>query len=562
MHLFITQLGYKSFARPAILTAFLGYIAVVVGLMYDLGLPWHIYHPLIHPQPTSVLFEVAMCVMIYLTVLLLEFSPVILEHKLFNGAILQTIHSLIKKFTIPLVIMGIVLSTLHQSSLGSLFLINPYRVHQLWYTPIIWVLFFISAVGLGLMMVVAESYFSSWYFNHKLKIEELSNLGKIASYVLLLYSALRLGDIVLRDKISLVYDGSWQGKIFLFEILFSAIVPGILLSINKISTSKSGLALCSFMTVFGMIGYRLDVSIVTFFRPDGSAYFPSWMEIFVSLGVVSGAMLVFIFFVENLKVYEDQHNNNEEKIVFNQFTNKSFLPFKSKKVRGYSLAFVLAATFTLAIFPYSRLFGDIDKTTKVNAVKNIGKNISINGKDLKEKKYGEMLLIDGNRDGRAVLFSHDYHIKKAGKDDSCKLCHHMNMPFDKNSSCTECHKDMYIPSDIFDHKFHIEKLDKNESCTKCHKDKNKLKTRKDSENCSSCHEKMFVKDSFVKIKKEKFNGFADSYMNAMHGLCVGCHTQIKNENKVDVDKKINECSKCHGDAAMINNLIKKEISIE
>jgi Ni/Fe-hydrogenase subunit HybB-like protein len=150
---------YRPFVRPAILTAFLGYAAVAVGLLYDLGLPWNIWHPIIYPQPHSVLFEVAMCVMLYLTVLGLEFLPVLLEYRWFDRPLLRAIHKLVHAAVIPLVIAGIVLSTLHQSSLGSLFLITPYRLHPLWYSPIIWVLFFLSAVALGLMMVVTESFF-------------------------------------------------------------------------------------------------------------------------------------------------------------------------------------------------------------------------------------------------------------------------------------------------------------------------------------------------------------------------------------------------------------------
>ena len=118
---------YRPFVRPAILTALLGYIAVAVGLLYDLGLPWHIWHPIIYPQYHSVLFEVAMCVILYLTVLSLEFLPVVLEHSWFDHPLLRGIHRLLKNAVIPLVIAGIVLSTLHQSSLGSLFLITPYR---------------------------------------------------------------------------------------------------------------------------------------------------------------------------------------------------------------------------------------------------------------------------------------------------------------------------------------------------------------------------------------------------------------------------------------------------
>ncbi|MCJ7627424.1 MAG: polysulfide reductase NrfD, partial [Longimicrobiales bacterium] len=132
---------YRPFVRAAILTALLGYAAVAVGLLYDLGLPWRIWHPIFNWQYHSVLFEVAACVMLYLTVLALEFLPVVLEHRLFQGAFFQTILKALKRVSILLVIAGIVLSTLHQSSLGSLFLITPYRLHPLWYSPIIYFLF-------------------------------------------------------------------------------------------------------------------------------------------------------------------------------------------------------------------------------------------------------------------------------------------------------------------------------------------------------------------------------------------------------------------------------------
>ena len=120
---------YRPLVRPAILTAFLGYVAVAVGLIYDLGLPWHIWHPMVYWQHHSVLFEVAMCVMTYLAVLALEFSPVVLEHPSFERPVFRVMLRLLKMFTIPLVIAGIILSTLHQSSLGSLFLIVPHRLH-------------------------------------------------------------------------------------------------------------------------------------------------------------------------------------------------------------------------------------------------------------------------------------------------------------------------------------------------------------------------------------------------------------------------------------------------
>ncbi|MEJ2369159.1 MAG: polysulfide reductase NrfD, partial [Acidobacteriota bacterium] len=123
---------YHAAARPAILTAFLGYGAVVVGLLFDLGLPWHIWHPVVFWNIHSPLFEVAWCVMLYLTVLALEVAPVILVKTHF-----QRLYRFLTRLALPIMILGIMLSTLHQSSLGSMLLIMPFRVHPLWYSKLL-----------------------------------------------------------------------------------------------------------------------------------------------------------------------------------------------------------------------------------------------------------------------------------------------------------------------------------------------------------------------------------------------------------------------------------------
>ncbi len=240
---------YHSFARPAVLTAFLGYAAVAVGLLYDLGLPWNIWHPLVHWQHHSVLFEVAMCVMLYLTVLGLEFAPAVLEHPLFANRFFQMVHKVLKKATIPLVITGIVLSTLHQSSLGSLFLIVPYRLHPLWYSHIIYVLFFVSAVALGLMMVVTESLVAAHFLGHKAHVREVGGLGLAASVVLWIYLALRLGDLAIRGDLGLALNGSRMGLLFLFEIGVSAVLPATLLLFRRVRSSLRGVGVAAAFTV-------------------------------------------------------------------------------------------------------------------------------------------------------------------------------------------------------------------------------------------------------------------------------------------------------------------------
>ena len=148
-----------SIIRPTILTAFLGYILVSAALMFDLGKPYNIWHPLIMRNPHSVMFEVAYCVMLYTTVLALEFSPIVLERFHMEKPL-----KVVRAILIPLVITGVILSTLHQSSLGTLYLIVPTKLYPLWYSPLLPVFFFLSAIAVGLAMTIFESSLSSRHF--------------------------------------------------------------------------------------------------------------------------------------------------------------------------------------------------------------------------------------------------------------------------------------------------------------------------------------------------------------------------------------------------------------
>ncbi|HEX7573459.1 MAG TPA: NrfD/PsrC family molybdoenzyme membrane anchor subunit, partial [Bacteroidota bacterium] len=196
---------FRPILRPTILTAFLGYVLVIAGLMVDLGRPWAIWHAIIMWNPHSVMFEVAWCVMLYTTVLALEFSPVVLEH--FK---LQRTLKVIKAVTIPLVILGVILSTLHQSSLGSLFLIIPGRMHPLWYSNIIPFLFIISCVAAGLAMTIIESFLSSRAFGREVELPLLSELSRVIVVVLALYFTVRVQDLMSRDALKYVFMPTYQ----------------------------------------------------------------------------------------------------------------------------------------------------------------------------------------------------------------------------------------------------------------------------------------------------------------------------------------------------------------
>src|SRR5512133_369744 len=149
----------RPIVRPTVLTAFLGYILVSIALMFDLGRPYRIWHPLIMRNPHSVMFEVAYCVMLYTTVLSLEFAPIVLERFGWHKPL-----KIVRAILIPLVIGGVILSTLHQSSLGTLYLIMPEKLHPLWYTPLLPVFFFISAIAVRLAMTIFESSLSAKHF--------------------------------------------------------------------------------------------------------------------------------------------------------------------------------------------------------------------------------------------------------------------------------------------------------------------------------------------------------------------------------------------------------------
>jgi Ni/Fe-hydrogenase subunit HybB-like protein len=558
---------YKPFARPAILTAFLGYVAVAVGLLYDLGIPLNIWHPAVYPQPHSVLFEVAMCVMLYLMVLFLEFCPVILEHSRFDKPFFRNIHAALKRITIPLVVTGIVLSTLHQSSLGSLFLIAPGRVHPLWYSPILWILFFVSAVGLGLMTIAAEAGFSSWYFHHKLRTDLLSGLGRAAFVVLFIYVALRLGDLAVRGKLGYVFDGSWQSGLFLFEIFLSALLPAVLMSFRRIRSSAAGIGIASGMTILGMVGYRIDLSIVAFARPEGVSYFPTWMEFAVTIGIVAAAMLVFIYFVEYFNVAEPDHGEEAAdpgtrlRPSFHPLSLRMLMPESHAAVRRYSLVLIAGAALAAATLPRDVWRGSVLVHTPVHAPMVMNGmleespldgspshqiSLQLEAPAAGEKSATRFLILDGNRDGRLVVFPHQFHQEKLGEKGSCVQCHHQALPFDQDTSCSKCHRDMYLTTDIFDHSAHILQLGGTSGCRKCHTAAAKAKTRETAKPCQECHQGMVVAGSVIS-PKEQSTGNAVGYMKAMHGLCVTCHKQKLEEKPQNYRKDFADCATCHRD---------------
>ncbi|MFH2058404.1 MAG: sulfate respiration complex protein HmcC [Pseudomonadota bacterium] len=307
---------YHSAVRPAVLTGFLGYALVVFALHYDVGQPWRLTYPfLVQRGTTSLLFEVAGCVALYLTVLFLEFVPAALEWLGFKKT-----RQLIIKLTLLLTIFGVVLSTLHQSSLGALFLVAPSKLHPLWYSPYLPVYFFISSIIAGLSMVIFESTLSHKYFKHKMDQTHLNEnrgvtlgFGKAASLVLSGYFTIKVMGIAAGDHWHLLITpyGHW----FLVEIIGFIALPCFFFAMGVRNKDIKLIQWTAGWSVLGIVLNRLNVSLIAFNwqLPSHLKYFPHWMEIGISIFIVTIGIVVFRFIVTRMPIfyehpeYKDTH---------------------------------------------------------------------------------------------------------------------------------------------------------------------------------------------------------------------------------------------------------------
>ncbi len=297
---------FKPLVRPAILTGFLGYFFVVVGLSYDLGRPWRLPYPMfVSWGVTSVMFLVGWHVALYLTVQFLEFCPAIFEW--LNAAKWRRWAA---KLTIGATIFGVILSTLHQSALGALFLMGPGKVHPLWYSPFIPVFFFISSIVAGMSMVVVESMLSHRIFHHQVadqdpnRIDRLVlGLGKAACVVLFTYFCLKWIGVAHGQHWDLLLTpyGYW----FLVEVLGFVLAPCLLFGMAVRRQSANLVRFASVLTVLGIILNRLNVSLITFQWNLPDRYFPRWTEFMVSVTVITIGLLTFRWIVNRMPVLRE-----------------------------------------------------------------------------------------------------------------------------------------------------------------------------------------------------------------------------------------------------------------
>jgi Ni/Fe-hydrogenase subunit HybB-like protein len=307
---------FQPLVRPSVLTGFLGYIMVVIALLVDLGHPERIWYMMIHWNHTSVLLEIGICVMSYLTVLAIEFAPVI-----FEGLKWEKWAHLLHKYIMPFVIMGVVLSTLHQSSLGSLLLIQPTKLFPLWWTPILPIEFFISAVAIGMAMVILESSLSSRYFKRGLELDLLEKLSRAIPIVLGIYLLVKFVEIFIAGDAHYLFTSGLMSILFWMEIIVGSIIPMILFSIKRIRLSANGILVSAIILLVGMIFNRFNVSWFAVKHPDPITYLPTFMgnhviywpslpEVSVSIGIFAAGILAFGLIAKYFPLFDDGHQKH------------------------------------------------------------------------------------------------------------------------------------------------------------------------------------------------------------------------------------------------------------
>lgn len=308
---------YHAIIRPALLTAMLGYTFVALGVFVDIGRWYFIWHPLIMWNGNSALFEVGICVMIYVTVLYIEFLPVVTERFIgkvnlpgflsgFNKMVDKLLRLLDKglaKTMFIFIIAGVVLSSLHQSSLGTLMIIAGPKMHPLWQTPILPLLFLLSAISVGFPMVIFESLIASRSLGLKPEMHILSRLGSMIAPLLGIYLAFKIGDMFIRETFVYLAEFNTASVMFTIEMLFGVIIPLRMFLSTKVLKSPLFLFIASALVVLGVLINRINNFVVAYTPPYSTeSYFPSIGEFSVTIGFVAILVLLYRFFVINFPV--------------------------------------------------------------------------------------------------------------------------------------------------------------------------------------------------------------------------------------------------------------------
>ena len=294
---------YKPIGRPAILTAFLGYLLAIIALFLDIGHPFRLWHPSIMWQMHSVLWIVAILVILYTTTLAIELSPIVFE-KLNMRKTLKAVNGIM----IGAVVFAVMLSTLHQASLGAVFLIAPSKISPLWFSNFMPYMFLVSAIAMGLAIVSTEAMLSAKAFGHKIDKEIFLGLARGLFTTLLVYLILKIYFLVTNSSFATAFNGSLPSNMYLLEMALGVVLPLLLLANRKMRTNMKGISSANWLVITGVLVNRMNVSIFSmqeYTTAKGASYFPSAMEFLVTLGIFSLGIFLFKMAAKHLPLFAD-----------------------------------------------------------------------------------------------------------------------------------------------------------------------------------------------------------------------------------------------------------------
>jgi len=307
---------YDSIVRITVLNGLLSYMFYAGALLLDLGKPWNVINPIIGNSfgMNSVMFLVAWHFALYMIAEFLEFSPAIAE---WFGS--KKLKKWLHGITFATVIIGITLSTLHQAGLGALFLMTKSKLHPLWYTEFIPILFFVSSIFAGLSMVIVEGSISKRVFSNLMSPEHhhthndiVFGLGKICAIVMYVYFFLKI--VVLFHSHSMHYLDTPLGLWYISEMLFFTLLPLAMFTYSVRHRKGNMIRAAAILTLIGIVINRLNVTIIAFNWNLPERYYPSWQEIELTLAVIFLEIVVLRWIVVRMPVFNEKKESREDKI--------------------------------------------------------------------------------------------------------------------------------------------------------------------------------------------------------------------------------------------------------
>ena len=532
--------SYLPVARLSVLIAFLGYGASLTALVFDIGLPHRGWHPFFMWNPHSFLFEVFWCVSIYWSVTALELLPILTERFPF-----PKVTHFLHEIMLPFVVLGVTLSTMHHSSLGSLFLASPTRLHPLWYTLWIPPEFFISAMGAGLATMVLALMVVRFLYGAIVDKTLVSRLAGISAFFLGSYLLIKIVDLSVHHKWSYVFgaDMSWESRVFWLEIVLQAILPLLLFTLPRLRRNDFVLVIGAISAFLGLVMHRVDTGIVGYFRSADAIYVPNLGEFVLSFGVLSAAGLLFFFLIENFPVFKGAGFGLADDVDSGDGHAPMPPSWSWSEARAVFLGGGARRVFVIALIVIpATWFGLQGKGTSAFQPIETAVAPAVKSADLMRAT----LIIDANSNGEAVVFPHKQHqeafVKKydVSLEKTCVKCHHLSLPNDHNSLCRACHRDMEVAMPIFSPERHAQRF--KDDVQRARFDAYDLSDRQQNlAACMICHEETMA--GLTGYAETGFSHVAPGFVHAMHGQCMTCH---RLEEKDPADPfSIGNCLGCH-----------------